>query len=131
MRITVQVSPGEAVDKLTILMIKGERISAPEKLANIVRESEVLRAVVQPLTKEDPEVARLMAELKAVNERLWEIEDDIRAQESAQDFGPRFVELARSVYLTNDKRAALKKEIDTRLGSDISEEKSYQPYQVA
>jgi hypothetical protein len=118
---------GELIDKITILQIKAERIGDPGKRANVARELALLEALRDGL----PPTAGLDAlagELKAVNEALWEIEDAIRDCEREGDFGPRFVELARSVYRTNDRRAALKREIDRLLGSTIVEEKSYRPY---
>ena len=128
MHLNVQTSPGEFLDKLTILEIKSERISDPAKLANVRRELGQLRATwaASPLAGRD--VARLVSELKAVNMELWEIEDRIRGQEAEQRFDQEFVELARSVYRTNDRRAALKRELNLALGSDLLEEKSYTEY---
>jgi hypothetical protein len=128
MHLTVQTSPGEFLDKLTILEIKAERIADPAKLANVQQEMGQLRAAwaASPLAGRD--VARLVAELKAVNVTLWEIEDRIRSQEAEQRFDGEFVELARSVYRTNDRRAALKRELNLALGSDLLEEKSYTEY---
>lgn len=126
--LSVQTSPGEFLDKLTILEIKAERISDASKLVNVRRELELLRATwaASPLAARD--VTALTAELKAVNERLWEIEDEIRACEAARDFGAGFVELARGVYRTNDRRAEIKRELNLALGSELIEEKSYRPY---
>jgi len=128
MHLNVQTSPGEFLDKLTILEIKTERISDPAKLANVRRELDQLRATwaASPLAGRD--VARLLAELKAVNVTLWEIEDRIRRQEAGQRFDGEFVQLARSVYRTNDRRAALKRELNLALGSELIEEKSYPAY---
>lgn len=128
MHLSVQTSPGEFLDKLTILEIKSERISDPAKLANVRRELEILRATwaASPLAGRD--VAKLVAELKGVNESLWEIEDRIRLKEAARAFDEEFVELARSVYRTNDRRAALKRELNVALGSELVEEKSYKAY---
>lgn len=128
MHLNVQTSPGEFLDKLTILEIKAERISDPAKLMNVRRELEQLRATwgASPLAGRD--VARLVAELKAVNVTLWEIEDSIRSHEAGQRFDAGFVELARAVYRTNDRRAALKRELNLALGSDLLEEKSYTEY---
>ena len=129
MSILAPVSVGEFLDKLTILEIKSERISDPEKLANIRRELAALRAIwaSSPYAEADlePEYSRL----KEVNERLWEIEDEIREQERQQRFDARFIELARAVYVTNDRRAELKKALNLKLGSDLTEEKSYTEYQ--
>jgi hypothetical protein len=127
-RIAIPVSAGELVDKVTILEIKAERISDPVKRKNVRRELDGLGAGLLPLLADEPRLAPLQAALRAVNESLWEIEDDIRECERRKDFGPRFVELARGVYLNNDKRAALKRQIDELLGSEIVEEKSYAAY---
>jgi len=128
MLLSVQTSPGEFLDKLTILEIKSERMTDAAKLANVNRELELLRATwaASPLAARD--VAALVADLKRVNEALWEIEDRIRLKESAAAFDAEFVELARSVYRTNDRRAAIKRELNVALGSDLLEEKSYQKY---
>jgi hypothetical protein len=128
MLLNVQTSPGEFLDKLTILEIKAERMSDAAKLANVRRELELLRATwtASPLAARD--VAGLVADLKGVNEALWEIEDRIRLKEAARAFDGEFVELARSVYRTNDRRAAIKRELNVALGSDLLEEKSYQGY---
>jgi hypothetical protein len=127
-RIEVPASAGELVDKVTILEIKSARIADPAKLANVRRELGGLTAILKPLLAGNAALAPLKASLRAVNETLWQIEDDIRACEQRKDFGPSFVELARNVYRTNDRRAALKREIDTLLGSEITEEKSYLAY---
>ena len=127
-RIEVPVSAGELVDKVTILEIKSERIGDAAKLANVRRELAGLSAIIDPLIATNKALAPLKSSLRAVNETLWQIEDDIRACERRKDFGPSFVELARNVYRTNDRRAALKREIDDLLGSEIKEEKSYQAY---
>lgn len=127
-RFQVPVSAGELVDKLTILEIKSERIADAGKLVNVRRELAGLAAIVDPMLKANAELAPLKSTLREINETLWQIEDDIRDCERAKDFGPRFVELARSVYRTNDRRAAAKRRIDDLLGSEILEEKSYQAY---
>lgn len=134
--ISVPVSFGELLDKIAILQIKSERISDPAKLANVRKELSALERtwMAHPAAGHDAGsgsaagVARLRAELKAVNERLWAIEDDIRAKERAQAFDDGFIQLARSVYIENDARARIKKEINLALGSDYVEEKSYQDY---
>jgi hypothetical protein len=110
-RLLVEVSAGELLDKLTILRIKAQRIGDPEKLKNIRAEMEVLTGVRESLAP-SPQLAELEEQLAAVNEQLWDIEDAIRECERAGDFGPRFVELARSVYRTNDRRASLKRAIN-------------------
>jgi uncharacterized protein YukE len=126
--IHVPVSPGEVLDKITILEIKSERIADVEKLANVKRELELLQAAWREHVEQDENVARIHAEMKAINEELWEIEDDIRDKEKAREFDEVFIKLARAVYVTNDKRANAKKELNLYLGSEIVEEKSYQDY---
>lgn len=126
--ITIRISPGEVVDRLTILEIKSERMTDAAKLANVKRERDELVAVAEKALPRRDDVTRLSAELKAVNEKLWDIEDDIRDCERAGDFGEKFVALARAVYRTNDERARLKRAINDALGADIIEEKSYAPY---
>jgi len=126
--ILVEIAPGELIDRITILEIKAERIADPDKLGNIRRELAVLVSARDGAVASSDAIAKLTADLKSVNEALWTIEDDIRACERAGDFGPRFVELARSVYKSNDCRAALKRAINERLGSRIVEEKSYAEY---
>lgn len=128
MELMIPISPGELLDKLTILEIKMERIEDETKQANVRHEHELLSAVWLAAGSGDPEIDRLRAELKRVNEALWVIEDDIRDEERQRRFGERFIELARSVYVRNDERASLKKDINLRLGSAIVEEKSYQDY---
>ena len=122
----VPISLGELIDKITILEIKSERIDDPKKSANIRRELDLLLAVPTPAPT--AEAARLKSELKRVNEMLWEIEDLIRICEREQDFGPDFVALARSVYQTNDRRSAIKRQINDLSGSTLVEEKSYSKY---
>lgn len=126
--VTVQISPGELIDKITILQIKRERIGDPHKLANVQVELNLLQAAQADAVPPSPDLLDLMAQLKQVNEALWEIEDEIRICERDKDFGPRFVELARSVYHENDRRAALKRQINQMLGSTIVEEKAYVDY---
>lgn len=127
--IEVPVSWGELIDKITILEIKSERISDSAKLGNVRRELDLLTSKLGARAGQS-DVSRIKDALRSVNGALWEIEDEIRACENAGDFGTRFVELARSVYITNDKRADLKRELNTVLGSDLVEEKSYQAYKV-
>lgn len=127
--IQVPVSPGEVLDKITILEIKSERMDDPVKVANVRRELELLLGTWQQFVKDDEIIRRIHAELKSINEALWEIEDDIRDKELAKEFDARFIELARSVYVTNDQRANAKKELNIYLGSEIVEEKSYKDYQ--
>ena len=121
----IEVGAGEVIDKITILKIKAERMTDPAKLKNVNHELSVLSAACAQNLAATPELARLETELQAVNEALWAIEDDIRACEAVRDFGPKFIELARSVYIQNDKRAAIKKQINAHCGSSIVEEKSY------
>lgn len=123
--ILIEVGPGELIDKITILEIKSERMSDVEKLRNVRHELGILHAARAAHIPATAELARLEARLKEVNEALWVIEDDIRQCEADRDFGEEFVALARSVYKQNDKRAALKKEINLLTGSAIVEEKSY------
>lgn len=121
----IEVGAGELIDKITILKIKADRMTDAAKLRNVKHELDVLsRARAENLDQSD-ELDRLEDALRLVNEALWVIEDDIRACEAARDFGPKFIELARSVYIQNDKRAALKKSINELCGSSIVEEKSY------
>jgi hypothetical protein len=127
--ILVEVAAGELLDKITILEIKAERITDAAKVANVRAELAALAAVRREALPPSPRLDDLAAQLKAVNERLWEIEDEIRDCERRQDFGPRFVELARAVYHTNDHRSALKRQVNELVGSRIIEEKSYAPYQ--
>jgi hypothetical protein len=129
MTIQAPVSVGELLDKLTILAIKLERIADPTKRLNIAREQEALEAVVtaQGVRGVDG-VALLERELRAVNEQLWEIEDQIREHERQQRFDDAFIALARAVYRTNDRRAELKRRINALSGSELTEEKSYAAY---
>ncbi|MBO9826845.1 hypothetical protein J7373_01115 [Xanthomonas sp. A2111] len=129
--ILVPVSFGELLDKIAILQIKSERIEDPGKLANVRAELSALEKTWMAHPAAGGDVARLRVELKAVNERLWVIEDEIRIKEKAQAFDEEFIKLARSVYYENDERARLKKEINLALGSSYVEEKSYQDYRNA
>ena len=126
--ISVEVSPGELIDKITILEIKLERIEGKDKLKNVKLEWKTLTRARDEAIEATPELEKLMAGLKGFNERLWEIEDDIRDCERNKDFGDRFVELARGVYVNNDQRSRLKREINELLGSRLIEEKSYAAY---
>jgi len=124
----IEVGAGELIDKITILKIKSDRMTDAAKLKNVKHELDVLsRAREENLTQSD-ELDRLEDALRQVNEALWVIEDDSRECERAGDFGPRFVDLARSVYRVNDERAAVKKAINLHLGSEMVEEKSYADY---
>jgi Family of unknown function (DUF6165) len=128
--ISVPVSFGELLDKIAILEIKAERITDPAKLVNIRRELEALIETWAAHPASHIEIAHLRAALKAVNERLWVIEDDIRIKEKAQAFDQEFIRLARAVYFENDERAKIKKDINLALGSTYVEEKSYEDYKV-
>lgn len=128
MELLIPVSPGELLDKLTILDIKLERIGDAGKLVNVRREHELLSRVWESSDLASEEIDALRGQLLEVNKTLWDIEDGIREQERLMDFGERFVELARSVYFRNDERAAIKKRINQALGSQIVEEKSYREY---
>jgi len=128
MNLSAEISVGEFLDKVTILEIKSERIADPAKLKNVHHELETLRRTwaASPFSGED--LAAEIAELKRINERLWVIEDDIRDKEAAGTFDAGFIELARAVYITNDERAAVKRRINLKVGSQLIEEKSYADY---
>ena len=121
----VPVSWGELLDKITILQIKQERLEDEAKRANVVAELTALSAVAGAAMDQ---ASSLLSELKSINEALWEIEDHIRDKERDGEFDARFIELARAVYVTNDRRAAVKRQINQALGSVLVEEKSYRPY---
>ena len=123
----VHVSWGELIDKITILEIKVERLSGDTARANAKRELAELRTATAPQDG-NAALAALKAELKHVNEALWQIEDDIREHEARKSFGATFVELARAVYHRNDERGRIKAKINALLKSDIVEEKQYSPY---
>lgn len=123
--ILTPTSPGELIDKLTILRIKSEQIADQSKLANITHEQNVLSQVAGDCIPNSDELQSLWDQLYVINSKLWVIEDDIRACEANNDFGQTFIELARAVYFTNDERAVVKKKINLLLGSDLVEEKSY------
>jgi hypothetical protein len=126
--ILVPVSFGELLDKIAILQIKSERMSDPAKLVNVRNELNALEKTWSEHPASQQDISALRADLKAVNERLWVIEDDIRLKEKAQAFDDGFIQLARSVYFQNDIRARVKKDINLALGSAYVEEKSYQDY---
>ncbi len=126
MALLAPVSWGELIDKIAILEIKAARFTDPAKRANVAREIKALEAARDAALAQPPSgLAEIVRELKAVNEKLWAVEDDIRECEKRRDFSARFVELARSVYVTNDRRADLKRRINDLLGSELVEEKSY------
>ncbi len=124
----VPVSWGELLDKIVILEIKVERLSGKDARANAAKELALLREIAQPVMAAGL-AAALVARLKDLNQALWGIEDRIRDHEREGNFGPGFVELARSVYRSNDERGAVKREINLALGSALIEEKSYKPYE--
>lgn len=128
-QINVPISPGELIDKITILEIKIERMDDPKKVANVKTELDLLEKVWQQSGySREKMVSEKRSELKSLNEKLWVIEDALRLKESRSEFDKEFIELARSVYFTNDHRARVKKEINIGVGSDLVEEKSYQEY---
>ena len=127
-QITVPIAYGELIDKITILEIKSERIRDAAKLANVRVELDLLNETWSANPASRTDIAAERAELRCVNEALWDIEDRIRLKEKAKAFDAEFVELARSVYIRNDERAAIKRAINVRLGSTLVEEKSYQDY---
>ena len=129
----IEVSNGEIVDKLTILAIKLEQIKDEAKLINAQKEYDVLAPIVHDMYEalselDRPEMKKLHKDLQDINKTLWNIEDHIRVHESKKDFEDDFIELARSVYYTNDERADVKKKINTLTGSSLVEEKSYEDY---
>ena len=126
--LSVPISAGELIDKITILEIKSARIRDPGKLANVRAELDLLNATWAQHAFARADIGGARARLKGVNEALWDIEDRIRLKEKAQAFDTEFVELARAVYFRNDERAAVKKTINLKLGSKLIEEKSYQDY---
>jgi hypothetical protein len=122
----VEISNGELIDKMVILRIKRERIQDEQSLANVARELAVIEAASARLSPPPPD--DLIAELKSINDALWVIEDDIREKEARQEFDEEFIRLARSVYVTNDRRADTKRQINDATGSELVEEKSYRDY---
>jgi hypothetical protein len=126
--IKVPVSPGELLDKITILRIKSARMRDAGKLANVRTELDALEQIWSASPYAAVDVADEVNALLAVNERLWAIEDDIRDKERAQSFDADFVRLARAVYVENDERAAIKRRLNVKLGSSLIEEKSYAEY---
>jgi len=128
--IQVPISPGELLDKVTILRIKSQRMSDPAKLQNVRLELAALEDTWRASSYSKTDVGADIEALQRVNERLWTIEDDIRDKERTQDFGADFVRLARAVYFENDERAAIKRRINLNLGSSIVEEKSYAEYKT-
>ena len=121
----IPVSTGELLDKITILEIKSERIDDQEKLTNISNELKALQNVANENEIYTPELEKMILKLKSINEKLWDIEDKIRIKESMRTFDDEFLSLARSVYITNDERADIKKKINHMTNSKLVEEKSY------
>jgi hypothetical protein len=128
--IRVPVSPGELLDKITILRIKSQRMADPKKLANVRLELDALEETWRSSAYAGIDVDKDVRALHAVNERLWTIEDDIRDKERAKIFDAEFVLLARAVYIENDERAAIKRRLNLKLGSSLVEEKSYSEYKT-
>ena len=124
----VPISPGELIDKITILEIKSARMTDAAKVANVRTELGLLQETWKSSAYASHDITSQWAALRAINEKLWDIEDDIRDKERSRTFDKEFIELARAVYVTNDERAAVKRDINTRLGSKIVEEKSYAKY---
>ena len=128
MSIKIELSVGELLDKISILQIKAERINDSSKLENIKKELSVLLSLWEGSVYVNHDLESEKNKLKLVNEELWDIEDKIREKEREQVFDKEFIELARSVYITNDKRADIKKIINSKTGSELVEEKSYSDY---
>ena len=128
--ISVPVSPGELIDKLTILEIKSERMSDAKKVANVKLEFKLLSDTWSQSDYAKIDISKEWSELKRINAELWDIEDKIRDEERHQRFGEEFIRLARAVYFINDDRAAVKRQINDKLGSKIVEEKSYANYKT-
>jgi hypothetical protein len=128
--IKVPISPGELLDKITILRIKSRRMTDPQKLANVRVELEALEETWKASAYAGIDITKDVDALLTVNERLWTIEDDIRDKERDQAFDEEFVRLARAVYIENDERAAIKRRLNVRLGSSLIEEKSYAQYKT-
>jgi hypothetical protein len=128
MAILAPVSAGELIDKITILRVKATRIGDAAKEANVRTELALLEETAARELPQSPALEDLVVQLTEINAALWDIEDGKRDCERRQDFGPDFVALARRVYIDNDRRAAVKRQINTLVGSDIVEEKSYKPY---
>ncbi len=128
MSIQIDISVGELLDKITILQIKQERMDDAGKLENVKKELHVLQMQWKSSSYISINLDDQIGALKKINESLWEIEDKIRLKENEQKFDAEFIALARSVYVTNDKRAEIKRLINSKTGSDLVEEKSYRDY---
>lgn len=127
----VRVSWGELIDRLTILEIKARRLQSENATANVRRLLSELERVAREAFFEEPELVGLKQRLKSVNQTLWDIEDKIRAKEVLKSFDQEFIQLARSVYINNDKRAILKRQIDMLLNSELTDEKQYTRYLIS
>jgi len=126
--IEVTIAPGELIDKISILTLKKEFITNKDQLTNINFELNTLKPLIKKHKLDNTEIDKLSNELYEINKTLWIIEDDIREKEKKAAFDKEFIELARSVYFTNDKRSEIKKKINIISGSKIVEEKSYSDY---
>jgi hypothetical protein len=126
----VQVSWGELIDKITILEIKERRLKSREAAANVRRELAQLVSIAHDILSRQPDLASLKEQLKSINEALWDIEDKVRAKEALKSFDQQFIDLARSVYVNNDKRGELKRQINALLNSELVDEKQYTPYSL-
>jgi hypothetical protein len=126
--IHVPISPGELIDKITILAIKSDRMTDAQKVANVRIELDLLQSTWKGSPHAATDIQKEWNDLRRINEALWDIEDKIRDKERGGQFDREFIELARAVYVTNDERAAVKRIINTKLGSRIVEEKSYAKY---
>ena len=125
-KILAEISAGELIDKITILEIKKDKISDQEKLADVEKELSSLNQTMKKFIPDEKKIINFKKELKDVNAKLWDVENGKRAAEKKQDFGEKFISLARSVYKLNDKRASLKLSINKTLGSNIKEVKSHE-----
>ena len=126
--ITIQASVGEVLDKISILVLKKEKLEKPEAVENVSTELNVLYSAITSSQMEESLSHPLFGALSEVNCKLWVVEDNLRELESKRTFNSDFIELARSVYRLNDRRAAIKRELNVIYGSALVEEKSYQPY---
>ena len=124
----IQISWGELIDRITILEIKMQRLNSKGAVENVGRELAMLNSIANDGLSRHLDIETLKQQLRSVNESLWDIEDKIRAKEEAKSFDQEFIALARSVYMDNDKRGNLKRQINALLNSDLVEEKQYTPY---
>ena len=129
MTIKVELAYGELLDKITILQIKSERITDAAKVANVNKELNLLNDLWASDEKSSADISNEFKALRVINEKIWDIEDGIRDKERDKEFDEKFIELARSVYFSNDKRAEIKRVINLKLGSELTEEKSYSDYE--